>query len=67
MYLDIELTLDSEAGIPDSDFETMIYDSKVCFCLGESLGNGNSESGPPQSCAYHGRESDCHRLFHCLL
>ena len=31
--------------------------SKVCFCLGKKLRNGNLESHPPLlSCAYHGRD-----------
>lgn len=58
-------------GIPDLDFETMIYDSNVrkyAFVWEKELRNGNFEPGSHVlASAYKGRDSDCHRLFHCLL
>ena len=55
-------------GIPDLDFETMIYDSNVrkyAFVWEKELRNGNFEPGSHVlASAYN---SDCHRLFHCLL
>ena len=54
-------------GNSGSYFENYDLQFEILLAFAERLRNVNLESGPPLSCAYHGREIECHRLFHCLL